>query len=291
MKNQNKSTKRVFFDARLGPLKEYLEDMALQGWKLTGSNFFLCFERIEPQKLYYSIEVPPKISFFGNAQSPETEEWLEYCRAGGWQFVCSWGTTYIFVSDSPDTVPIETDEGLKLQAWKQSQLRYMIPILCLFSLALLLNASDFLALDFATEVRTNFASFFVAYLLPIMLVLFFLFAVCGVLVQTAIQKRRLKNGLPLELPHEKKQKPGKVRYILSIALSAAFLLALLFLSIAANGLSTLIFLFVVIPILIVVGHYTRKRKYSRKKLLWLLVLGAVALGAIAGIITSLLGII
>ena len=304
MKNQNKSTKRVFFPARFGPLKEYLEDMALQGWNLTECNYFLSFEKIEPQKLHYSIELFPKASMYDAIPAPETEEWLEYCRAGGWQLVGSYHMIHIFVSDLPNPVPIETDERLKLQTWKRSQLKYLIPALLisalLLGLLLWLRAPDFSTLNFTTEIRTNFASFFFDCLLPIVPVLFFLCAVCRILVWTAIQKHRLKNGLPLELPHEKKQRPGKIRRALPFVSAMLFLFALFALAISARRdlIPPLIMGILIVPAISIHTHYARKHQFSRKKnrkIQWLLILVAGVVMAVLSIavtvILELLGVI
>jgi len=292
MKNQMKSRKRVFFTGLHGPLQAYLEDMALQGWKLTDYNTFLYFEKIEPQKLHYSVALFPKASAYDTVPSPETEEWLEYCRAGGWQFVCScWGITHIFVSDSSNPVPIETDAHLKLHTWTQSQLKHLIPLLFLSAFILLSRASDFFALDFSAEIRTNFVPFAFLYLLPLTLFLSFLFFGCWVLTRTAIQKRRLRNGLPLELPFERKRKYGKIRLIVLFVLSIVPLFSFLALVIAYGNLPISIMIFLIGPTMLISTHYARKRKYSRDAHWTLLLTLSVLIGILAAVIAFLIEIL
>lgn len=73
-------------------VEEYLENMAEDGWLLTGiKGPFFKFKKIKPQKIKYSVDVIGKISSFDSKKSDELLEYQEYCSAAGWNFICKQG--------------------------------------------------------------------------------------------------------------------------------------------------------------------------------------------------------
>ena len=90
--------------------EEYLELMAEKGWLLQSiKGLFLVFEKIEPQKIKYSVDVLPKVSFFDHKDSDVALEYREYCRAAGWNYVCQKGKIQIFyVEYGKETISIHT---------------------------------------------------------------------------------------------------------------------------------------------------------------------------------------
>lgn len=104
-------------------IKEYLEDMALKGWVLKDINTFLTFEKREPQKLTYSVEVFDKASIFDTKLEKKAEEYVEYCSCAGWELVCNFEKLHIFVSTEENPVPIQTDERIKYQTIVKSTLK------------------------------------------------------------------------------------------------------------------------------------------------------------------------
>lgn len=93
-------------------LEQYLEDMALKGWKLKAFKFgFLCFEKIEPKALKYSVDFIDSIINIDGEDSDVSLEYREYCKAAGWQFICEKGKLQIYYSENEDeSIPIHTDE-------------------------------------------------------------------------------------------------------------------------------------------------------------------------------------
>ena len=96
-------------------MREYFEEMALKGWKLTSVKVLLHFEKIEPRKLHYSVEVFPNIPHYDDGLEESTMEYVEHCRAAGWDYVCHKRQIIIFESEAENPVPIKTDEALKLK--------------------------------------------------------------------------------------------------------------------------------------------------------------------------------
>lgn len=121
-------------------LKEYLEDMALKGWILKDINTFLTFEKREPQKLTYSVEVFDKASIFDTKLEKKAEEYVEYCSYAGWKLVCNFEKFHIFVATNENPVPIQTDERIKYQTIVKSTLKknvlnwIVLPIIFTFNL-------------------------------------------------------------------------------------------------------------------------------------------------------------
>lgn len=104
-------------------LKEYLEEMALEGWKLKEINVFLVFEKIEPKKLIYSVEVFDKASLFDTQLENSAKEYTDYCAEAGWQFVCNSEKIHVFIATDENAVPIETDEAQKYKTIKKSMFK------------------------------------------------------------------------------------------------------------------------------------------------------------------------
>ena len=121
MKNPNKLKEFVPFQLNeIDSLKEYLEDMAAKGWKLKTIKKSYYFEKIEPQKLYYSIEIIKRPDFHANDQNDNSNEILQKYREAGWEFVCQKDVMLIFVTENEELKPLENDEKVKLKQIKRN---------------------------------------------------------------------------------------------------------------------------------------------------------------------------
>lgn len=90
--------------------RDYLEHMALQGWKLKKpGSFFLQFEACSPHPIRYCVEVMEKAGAFISDQTPERRSYREFCQDAGWDYVGSNGLQHIFSTEDPDALPVETD--------------------------------------------------------------------------------------------------------------------------------------------------------------------------------------
>lgn len=88
----------------------YLNDMASRGWHFKEWGAGLVFERGEPEKAEYAVEVFIDGTEFDTRPEPHTKEFAEYCEAAGWQLVDAKQKFCIFKKISPDAVPILTPE-------------------------------------------------------------------------------------------------------------------------------------------------------------------------------------
>lgn len=104
----------IYYDD-LGKTKEFLESMALKGWMLTSLyRSKMTFQRCEPCKLNYAVEIFDKSSALDTFSDEEHMEYIEYCERAGWKFICESRNIQFFYSENLDLTPIETDDKMKL---------------------------------------------------------------------------------------------------------------------------------------------------------------------------------
>lgn len=149
----------AFYD-RTG-IEEYLEDMALRGWKVVKTNLYVWkFEKIEPQKLRFNVSYFPKASMYDPKPTDEQEDFVELCKHAGWELAAEKGELKVFYNEDENAVPIETDPLIELQSIKKacSENFVLVYLLNLFTGLVLLgtglfrfffNKIDFLSNDCA----------------------------------------------------------------------------------------------------------------------------------------------
>jgi hypothetical protein len=116
-----KNKKTVFFNFlpyECEAAEEFLEAMAEKGWLLqSASGPLLKFNKVEPQKIKYTVDVLHKISELDHGDSEIALEYREYCQKAGWKYVCQKGKILIFYTeDYENTIPIHTDGSEKLKS-------------------------------------------------------------------------------------------------------------------------------------------------------------------------------
>ena len=158
-------------------MARHLEKRAEQGWLLEAAdNWWLRYRRAEPTGVRYAVAFFPDATVCDAAPVEGQETYYDYCRAAGWEYVCSYGSAQYFRNFRPDPVPIETDERLKLKALRRVMLRTM-----------LLSAAIFLLLAFMMldSVRSGFRwnplSSLSGYAFPAMAVMSLAFLLVGLL--------------------------------------------------------------------------------------------------------------
>lgn len=91
-------------------LKEYLENMALKGFRLTKiGQMFLTFEPCAPHPIRYCVEVMEKPSAYSSIQTPPLIQYREFCQDAGWDYVGTNGYLHVFYTENMDALPVETD--------------------------------------------------------------------------------------------------------------------------------------------------------------------------------------
>ena len=89
---------------------KYLSEMAAKGWHFTEFRQGMVFERGEPRKREYAVEVFPKASEDDVRPAWNTKEYAQYCEAAGWKFVDNVRKFCVFEKLREDAEPIVTDE-------------------------------------------------------------------------------------------------------------------------------------------------------------------------------------
>lgn len=147
MKRQTKRVWKYFSYRECGAMERYLEEMGERGWHLKALGGGMLFEVGEPEKMRYSVNVFLKGSTYDTKPETDTKEFVEYCEAAGWEFVCNFGKTCVFRTTDQETVAIETDEENRFRWISKNEFREkLVAVICF----LLLFAMDLrsIALEF-----------------------------------------------------------------------------------------------------------------------------------------------
>lgn len=104
-------------------IEEYLEEKALEGWMLSDIRCGLfIFKKSPPAKYKFAVD-----NFTDNIKIGSEREYIEYCEAGGWTYLCStFGKYFVFYTEDENTTPIQTDEEIVIKKVRKSILINMI---------------------------------------------------------------------------------------------------------------------------------------------------------------------
>ncbi|MDF2804828.1 MAG: hypothetical protein K0S61_4733 [Anaerocolumna sp.] len=106
----------------------HLNKMAEKGWKLQKiSPFYWEYGKIEPQNLTYAVTYFSEASEFNPYPTQNQRTFHNYCKNAGWNLVTEWAQMQIFITDQKDTIPIETEESVKLSAIHRAMKKNFIP--------------------------------------------------------------------------------------------------------------------------------------------------------------------
>ncbi len=120
MKDKKVCIRQFAFYDRTG-IVEYLEQKALEGWKLVKSNMVIWrFVRIDSKPLKYAVSYFTKASQFDPEPTSEQKDFEEFCKHAGWKRVAEYGELKIFCNENESAIPIETDPELELEAIKKA---------------------------------------------------------------------------------------------------------------------------------------------------------------------------
>ncbi len=133
---KKKTTLKKFIMFRYTDLKsicDYLEDMALKGWALKYmTNFTAEFERIEPHRVRYAVELLDTDSAYNSEITEKEQEYIDVCEQAGWEFVCNRKQMYIFRTESEDAPAIVSDDEDKLHNIRKGELKTYFLGWCIF---------------------------------------------------------------------------------------------------------------------------------------------------------------
>jgi len=136
-------------------IQKFLEQKSEEGWMLksfTNSTFIPA----EPKKRHFSVVYYSDKSTKDRSPYERRQEFLEYCKHGGWNLITSTDEIMIFCSEEDSPIPIETDLQMELcniHAVAKSHFLRMIPQFLLTALWMV-----GLYLDLAYDLTEFFAS-------------------------------------------------------------------------------------------------------------------------------------
>ena len=198
---RNKEGKKVtyrfvnFCYTERGAFAEYLHKMSLKGCHFTGWKWGMVFEQGEPEDIVYDVEIFSEAGEKDLRPEEETEEYAEYCRAAGWEFVDANRKFCVFRKVSENAVPIVTETERVEEIWKAEGKRMLIPAI-IFGIF----AVDYLVTAVKTGIENWLFSdlhLFILFLLPAYFlgyVLQYIFALKWYLTG----KKRVSSGKPVK---------------------------------------------------------------------------------------------
>ncbi|PWM43241.1 MAG: hypothetical protein DBX47_07255 [Clostridiales bacterium] len=240
-------------------LKEYLEEMALKGWILKDIKTFLTFEKGEPQKIIYSVEIFDKASAYDLQPENEAIEYINYCESYGWQYVSSRGKFYIFKTNDEDTVPIETDEKEKYKTIVKNTFKLKGSMWFILSLIILFNFKSFW--DYKELIVSDLSIFMVIYFCFICLT--GCIEICYFVVWALKAKKRLKNNEKIIVHNKNNFKKLSIFYNIYIIISA-FLLIYAFYGIISNKDKVYLTFLVGVIFILIIAFFIRKLLIRQK---------------------------
>lgn len=110
MSRNSKTVYKGFSYLQCDDFAAYLSRMAEQGWHFREWKAGLVFEKGEPEKAEFAVEVFIDGSEYDTRPEVHTKEFAAYCEAAGWQMVDAKRKFVIFRKTRPDAVDILTDE-------------------------------------------------------------------------------------------------------------------------------------------------------------------------------------
>jgi len=111
---KRKLNRHTFFN--FPAIEQDLEQMAAKGWMLTKADSNLWqYNRIEPQKLHFSITFFSKASAFDPEPSENQRALWDFCERTGWKLAAQTAQMQIFYNEQESPLPLETDPVVQIE--------------------------------------------------------------------------------------------------------------------------------------------------------------------------------
>ena len=129
-----------------------LNDMAKKGWRFTGFDLGLVFEKADCSDDVYAVEIFSKGNEMDLRPAQKTKEFAAYCEAAGWELVDSQQKLCVFRRLREDAKPIftteETFRAVRRGLWEQILMLIIIPVLLIVQQTILYRQNP---VDYVTE--------------------------------------------------------------------------------------------------------------------------------------------
>lgn len=178
-------------------LEQYLEKMALKGWKLQSIKYnCLRFVSMEPRRIKYSVAMMEDMCFFDESNNDKALEFKEYCISAGWKFLCQMNKVQIYCSEKDEeNIPIYTEDKEKFRVIFRTSLGYILKnifaIIFVLAIQYMIKEAgiiDFLAQKSSIVVLTLLTLLTTANIVQV--VTFFIWAIVG--------RKSLKHNIPVK---------------------------------------------------------------------------------------------
>ena len=158
--NNNTFVRLILFkEHECKAVEQYLEEMALKGWILEDISLkFFIFKKSKPKKLKFTVDIFTDL---------KAGEYIEYCEASGWNYICETNNYLIFCTENDDITPIQTDEDILLNKLSSSMSKNISAQIILTTYIMYTICKAFFS-DFISD-----AIYDVSLLFPIMISLIF----------------------------------------------------------------------------------------------------------------------
>lgn len=121
--------KKFFYSSSydIKAVEDFLQEQAEKGLMFVKKEGMLYyFEKCEPKKIKFAVDVFEKASVFDTRPEPLTEEYIEYCKEAGWTHCGTYGKEQIFYSEDLNAVSIRTEAELFKNINKNTMLNEVI---------------------------------------------------------------------------------------------------------------------------------------------------------------------
>ena len=219
-------------DYAIGENEKFYSDMAAKGWRLVKRGTHLSrFERFEPEKVLYRIELASPDLFEGTELPEDKLAIFEEC---GWEFVTSCGLINVFRtkegSGAPEFYMEPEQQAMTLKGLRRSYLVGIISSLLIVAFYVLITASVGGYASLGNALDSAFVSL-VEY--TALIAFFTFFMIWGIYttiygaVRTGLLYRRLKKGRPLDHSPQKRRLAHKSVNVVCGVLCSLMLVMLL----------------------------------------------------------------
>lgn len=271
-----KDSRRVYmhFDPwECDSIAEFLESMALEGWRFrANTGAFFKFERMEPKRIRYAVEPFAKASVYDVVPDPKAGvDFVDYCEAAGWKFICMTSLNYIFETENEDAVPVNTDNKLKFdEINKVVKKTYSLNFLMIVLLPAMIIGTSIAFDSFFRDVMFSLSG--IILILAIWLLIFTISFTLRYRKWKCINAERAELGMGLECDETGYSLSAKRVELWSSIILIAIVLAVIMLS-GADRLFMILASTIFVALVLLFASIPRKLKLSRKKnLLFIVVL-------------------
>lgn len=133
---------------------DYLEQMAAKGWHLKEWKAGLVFEKGEPEKAEYAVDVFIKGTEYDTKPEPDTKEFAEYYEAAGWKLIEAKRKFCIFKKCRADAAETMMEEE-RFEIIRKEMYQLYSSQFMLAAVISLMRWVQFLTFDFQDEVFRN----------------------------------------------------------------------------------------------------------------------------------------